>query len=62
MTTVDKDSAEQQAAQSFTGETLDSWSWIGRARAAARRAVESATSPEEPPRDREAPPRDPIAD
>ena len=40
---VVEDSVEQEAKQAFTGETLDSWSWIARARAAARRALEPAT-------------------
>ncbi|HUG98008.1 MAG TPA: hypothetical protein VMQ83_02380 [Gammaproteobacteria bacterium] len=38
-----KDSGEEQAGQVFDAEALDSWSWILRARAAARRALEPAT-------------------
>lgn len=34
-----KDSAEEQVAQTFTGSTLDAWSWIARAREAAASAT-----------------------
>jgi hypothetical protein len=47
-----EDSAEEQVAQSFSGRTLDAWSWIARARAAAARAGEppqQAPGEAEPP-------------
>lgn len=57
-----KDTAEEQVAQTFTGSTLDAWSWIARARAAAasatrpqsgepkNRAGEEAPAPADPDR------------
>jgi len=54
------DSGDEQAAASRGPQTMDSWAWIGRARAAARRAAEAAnrtasadateaSDPEDPP-------------
>ena len=40
---MNKDSLTEQDAQDGAGQALDSWTWILRARAAARRAVEPAT-------------------
>lgn len=40
---LNKDSLTAQDAQDGAGQALDSWAWILRARAAARRAVEPAT-------------------
>jgi hypothetical protein len=40
---LNKDSLTEQDAQDGAGQALDSWAWILRARAAARRAVEPAT-------------------
>ena len=39
-----KDSAEEQVEQTFTGSTLDAWSWIARARAAAASATRPRSS------------------
>lgn len=48
------DSGDEQTAAGRSPQTMDSWAWIGRARAAARRAAETAdateaSDPEDPP-------------
>jgi hypothetical protein len=40
---LNKDSLTEHDPQDGAGQALDSWAWILRARAAARRAVEHAT-------------------
>ena len=40
VTELSNDPAEEQAAHEFKPRTLDAWSWIARARAAAARTVE----------------------
>jgi hypothetical protein len=50
--TVTKPSVEDKLAETFAGRTLDAWSWIARARAAAARAGEppqQAPGEAEPP-------------
>lgn len=41
------DSADEHVVEDFSATTMDSWAWIGRAREAARRAIEPA-EPAEP--------------
>ena len=62
ITEVIKDSGKKQAAQDSTAETLDSWSWILRARAAARRALEPATPQLVHKAEPDAEPREPLDD
>ncbi|HKK02296.1 MAG TPA: hypothetical protein VKA17_00085 [Gammaproteobacteria bacterium] len=40
------DSGDEHAAAGCSPQTMDSWAWIGRARAAARRAAEAARATE----------------
>jgi hypothetical protein len=55
MKQMSDDSAAEQAAHEAGGvHTLDSWAWIARARAAARRAVDPSTPAAEAPGDSEA--------
>jgi hypothetical protein len=55
MNQMNDDSAAEQAAHGAGGaHTLDSWAWIARARAAARRAVDPAAPVAEAPGDSEA--------
>lgn len=49
MIELDKNSSAELSPQGLTGQTLDQWTWILRARAAARRATEpSSPQPELP--------------
>lgn len=57
-----KDSAAELPPQGVSGQTLDHWSWIARARAAARRSVESGAPPAGAPDDRLAEPPGPATD
>lgn len=62
ITEVIKDSGEEQAGQVFTADTLDSWTWILRARDAARRALEPATPQLVHKAEPDAQPREPLDD
>lgn len=46
---LDKKSLAELSPQGLTGQTLDQWTWILRARAAARRATEPSSPPPELP-------------
>jgi hypothetical protein len=49
MIELDKNSLAEPSPQGLTGQTLDQWTWILRARDAARRATESPSPPPERP-------------
>lgn len=62
ITDVIENSGEEQAGQDVTADTLDSWAWILRARAAARRALEPATPQLVHRAEPDAEPREPLDD
>lgn len=57
---MSNDPAEEQAAREFKPRTLDAWSWIARARAAAARTVEPVPPSADAPDAGVAPPADEL--